>query len=322
VNQARRLINLIFLGALLLGGFLGCGPHAGLRSQLSSAKLTVADDFGVTVSLAKPPRRIICLAPNLTEIAFAIGLGDRVVGVVEYSDYPPAALRKALVGRHDHPNLESIVALHPDLVLMGFGNPGEIGPALRRSGISVFGANPKSIKDVLALISRIGKLCGVPAQAAQLTEQLQARLDRIRQQLTRRQTRPPRVFIMIDQEPLWTAGADTLQDEIVRLAGGENVAASRASYFAFSKEALVAAQPDFILLPARPEEVSRLKHNLLARKDLAGVKAIREGKILVVDADSFSRPGPRLVKAVEETYQLLSQPQSGKKEPATQKRKY
>jgi iron complex transport system substrate-binding protein len=306
-QQVSRIWCLIAGAVLLLLGLSGCGPQTGAQpGSASSSKLTAKDDFGEILRLPKPPRRIICLLPNLTEIIFALGLGDKMVGTVEFSDYPPPAAKITSVGRHDHPNLEKIVSLNPDLVLMGFGNPRELAPALRRSGIPVFGANPKNIEEVIDLMNRIGKLCGVSDKAESLTEQLQTRLNEVKQQLHRRKTRPPRIFIMFDQDPLWTAGADTLQDEIVRLAGGENVAASRAAYFAFSKEALVAAQPDFILLPARPEEANRLYNSLLARKDLAGVRAINKDRILIVEADSFSRPGPRLVKAVEETYRLLS----------------
>jgi len=307
-SQVTKVWRLL-IGALLLFGLCGCGSQKGPQPGPETvSRLAAEDDFGELVQLSKPPQRIICLAPNLMEIIFAIGLGDRVAGAVEFSDYPPEATTLPSVGRHDRPNLEKIISLNPDLVLMGFGNPRELAPALRRSGIPVFGANPKSIEDLLGAINRLGDLCGAEHQARDLTGQMQQRLAEIKKQWQARASARPKVFIVIDQNPFWTAGNATLQDEILRAAGGDNIAASRASYFAFSKEALLAAQPDYLLLPARPGEAEKLKQNLLSQKDLAGLEALRPENILVIDADSFSRPGPRVVAAVEQTYALLSPP--------------
>jgi iron complex transport system substrate-binding protein len=307
----------LFAGALLLLLGFGCGPHRGPQPGVSSPASTpfsAKDDFGNLVRLSHPPRRIVALTPNLVEILFALGLGDRIAGTVEFSDYPPEARRLTQVGRHDRPNLEKIVSLNPDLILMGFGNPRDLTKTFSRLGLPVFGANPKTLADTLRLIDRLGTLCGVPAASRQLTRKLAARLQEIERRLTAKPGPRPRVFIIIDQNPIWTAGSDTLQDEIVRLAGGENIAASRPSYYAYSKEALLANQPDYLLLPAKPVEAAALKQELLSRKDLAGLRALRKGKILVVDADSFSRPAPRAVEAVAQIFSLLFPDRAPKKE--------
>ena len=110
--------------------------------------MQVTDDLGRVVSISKPPQRIISLVPNLTEILYALGLGERVVAVCEYSDFPPAAAKKPLVGRHDRPSIEKVASFHPDLVLLGFGNPKELAPALERTGITALlqGLNDANVR--------------------------------------------------------------------------------------------------------------------------------------------------------------------------------
>jgi iron complex transport system substrate-binding protein len=321
-TQVSKTLRLL-AGVLLLTGLIGCGSHPGPQPRPSAAasRFTAKDDFGQTLTLSHPPGRIVGLTPNLVEIAYALGLGDRLVGAVEFCDYPPEAAKLPQVGRHDRPNLERIVSLHPDLILMGFGNPRDMTKTFARLGIPVFGANPKTIAGIFSVTERLGTLCGVPDTARQLTEKLTARLEEIKQRLAKKPSARPRVFILIDQDPIWTAGADTLQNEIVRLAGGENIAASRPSYFSFSKEALLAGQPDYILLPAKPQKAAALKRDLLSRKDLAGLSALRQKKILVVDADSFSRPGPRAVEAVAQTFALLFPESARQKEAGDQTKK-
>jgi len=268
--------------------------------------MQVTDDLGRVVSISKPPQRIISLVPNLTEILYALGLGERVVAVCEYSDFPPAAAKKPLVGRHDRPSIEKVASFHPDLVLLGFGNPKELAPALERTGITAFALNPKNLEEVIRTIERVGEICGVSEKAKKVAADLRTRLAKVRKQTAQPHLKRPRVFIMIDEEPIWTAGADTLQDEILRLAGGVNVVAKRASYFAYSKESLFADQPDAILIGVTSAQAEATVARLRARKDLQTLSAVRSGHILTIDADTFSRPGPRAVDAVERLSELLA----------------
>jgi len=288
----------------------GCGPASGphprrsFRTEQRAGFLHVRDDLGRTITIPRPPRRIVCLAPNVTEIIFALGLGERVVGVSEFSDFPPEAREKPQVGRYDRPSLERIVALRPDLVILGHGNPRELALALERARITAFGLNPKTIEESFRALERIGEICGVQERAQQLSETLRTRVEKVRKRVAAGNLRRPRVFIMIDEEPLWTAGRNTLQDEILRLAGGENIA-SRPSYYPLSKEALFAAQPDLILIPGKPSEARSIRQRIRARKDLSSLSAVRRGHIVVVDGDIYSRPGPRIAEAVEELYGLM-----------------
>ncbi len=300
--QLSRGLVLVALSGLLLSG--GCG----VRPQPSSAPQFFAqakDDLGRTVSLSRPPRRIVCLAPNVTEIAFALGLGNQIVGVSQFSDFPPQARQKPQVGRYDRPSLEKIVSFHPDLVLLGYGNPRELFASLEKAGIPAFGSNPKSIEGIFRGIEDIANLAGVPARGQRLTTALRDRLARIKQKLASRTTRPPRVFIMVDEEPLWTAGRDTLQDEILRLAGGENIA-TRPSYYPLSKETLFASKPDLILIATKPSQADAVIRRIRSRGDIGSLGAVKKGKVAVIDADIFTRPGPRVVEAVEQLHARLA----------------
>ncbi|NIM06277.1 MAG: ABC transporter substrate-binding protein [Armatimonadetes bacterium] len=268
--------------------------------------LQAKDDLGEMVSLAKPPQRIVCLSPNAVEIAFALGLGERVVGVSAFSDYPPEAKEKPVVGRYDRPSIEKIASVNPDLVLLGYGNPKEIIPVLRNLEIPLFGINPKSIEDIIEVMERVGAVCGVEAEAKQAAANLRTRLEKARERLPVDNQRRVRVFVIIDEESLWTVGADTLQDQILRLAGGDNIASFRHSYFPISKERLFEAQPEVILATGDPTQEEVIRRRLSARADLSALPAVRQGNIVVVDEDIYSRPGPRVVDAVEHLSQLLS----------------
>lgn len=308
-----RRTSLAFLLFLLAAIVSGCHLPAATRSapvltgsEKRTPLLQARDDFGYLVSLRRPPQRIVCLAPNAAEIAFALGLGRQVVGVSQFSDYPPEARKKPLVGRYDRPNIEKIISLQPDLAIFGYGNPKELAQTLKDAGVPVFGVNPKTIGEIMGVIQRIGLLCGAEARANQVTADMRARLKKIEQRLALEKPRGLRAFIVIDEEFLWTAGANTLQDEILRLAGGENIASSRPSFYPMSKEALLQAQPDLILVAGKTSQAQAIRRRLARRADLAQLRAVKEGRIVVIDGDTFSRPGPRVVKAVEQLFGILS----------------
>jgi iron complex transport system substrate-binding protein len=289
----------------------GCGdkptpqPPQGASAPRQTLR-TVTDDLGQQFSLAQPPRRIVSLAPNATEILYALGLGERIVAVTQFSDYPPAAGSKPQVGSYDRPSIEKIVACKPDLVIFGFGSSKELAKTLGRFKIPAFAINPQSMEEILQTITRIGDLCGVSSRADKLTAELHQRIQKAQAGLHFNNRQRPRVFIMVDQDPLWTAGAQTLQDEILRLAGGENVASGKQGFYAYSKESIFAAQPDILLLPVRTDQTKSMRNKVLARKDLAGLQAIRQKKVVTIDADAFSRPGPRAFDAVDELARALA----------------
>ncbi len=284
------------------------------RGASGSFPLVMKDDRGVPVSLPSAPRRVVSLAPNLTEIVFLLGREKTLVGVTRYGNYPPGASSLPRIGGIVDPDIERIVAAGPDLVLCTTdGNPKERVRVLEEMGIPCFAVGPQDLDAVFETIERIGMLLGVPERAGKETAALRVRASRA----SRRHacSRPagekaggeripkPRVLFTLSTSPVIAAGRGTFLDELLRAAGGENAASSFSGrYPRLSVENLLAASPDMIFLAAMdgvesfPGEVTRWKE----------VPAFRDGEVIRFDGDLVTRPGPRMVAALEEISRALS----------------
>ncbi len=263
-----------------------------------AAALTVPDMLGRAVELAAPPARIVSLVPSVTETLFALGAEDRLVGVTDFCDYPPAARRKPSVGGMVNPNLEVIVSLRPDLVVATTeGNREETFAQLRRLGIPTYLVAAHRVADVTALIAHLGELTGRRAAA----EALRARLDR-RVEAVRRAVAPykrPRVLYVLWPEPLIVPGREALVTELIRLAGGDSVTAAEAdAYPRYSLEAAVAKAPEVILLANHGSNTGPVERERWER--LAALPAIRAGRLGQVDGNLLHRYGPRVVDGLEQ----------------------
>jgi iron complex transport system substrate-binding protein len=259
------------------------------------------DDRGVAVRLQAEPRRLVALAPSLTEIVFLLGQEKKLVGVTRYCNFPPEAKTLPKIGGIADPDIERIVAAAPDLVLCTTdGNPKEKVLALEEMGIPCFAAAPQDLSGIYAAIERIGALLGVPARARREADNLRARAARA----ANKEADPvPGVLFVVSTRPIIAAGRATFMDEIIRLAGGRNAAVSFSGrYPRFSVEDLLAVRPDLIFLAAMAgverfsSEVSRWKE----------VPAFRDGGIISLDGDLVTRPGPRMVAALEEVSRAVS----------------
>ncbi len=301
--------------ALLAAAVAGCGargeerpaaegrgrPAAEEREaglQAPSYPLAVTDDLGRQLTLARRPERIVSLAPSNTEILFALGLGERVVGVTDYCDYPPEAKAKEKVGGFRDPSIEKIVALKPDLVLATGGVQRETVAQLEKLGVPVFVLDPRTVDGVLGSIRTVARLAGIPAAGEPLAESLQRRIDAVRARTAGLpEDARPAVFYEVWPDKLRTAGPGSFIHDLIELAGGRNVAADTGQpYPEFSVESLVAADPAVIITPF--EQTARdLAQG--RRPGWQGIRAVREGRVVVVDQDLVSRPGPRLVDGLE-----------------------
>ena len=262
----------------------------------SAFPVTVEDGVGDEVTLDAEPRRIVSLAPNHTETLYALGLGDRVVGVTEYCNYPPEAAEKTQVGAFDAIDLELVVGLEPDLVLATTMHMVETVPALREHGIPVFVLDPQTVSHVLRAISAVGHLTGQDAAAETLVGQLQARIDAVQDAVAGAQR--PAVFWDLGPE-LFTAGPGSFVDDLIRLAGGENVAADADSPWPqLSVEAILLKDPDLIVLA--DHNYGQTATMVAERPGWSDIRAVVEGSIIeIVDDDIVSRPGPRVVDGLE-----------------------
>ncbi len=269
-----------------------------LAPATPAAAFTVADMLGREVTLAAPPARIVSLVPSVTEILFALGAEDRLAGVTDFCDYPPAARRKPSVGGMVNPNLEVVVALRPDLVVATTeGNREETVAQLRRLGIPTYLVAAHHVGDVTALVTRLGGLTGREAAAATLGARLERRIDAVRRAVG--PLRRPRVLYVLWPEPLIVPGREALVTELIRLAGGESITAADAdSYPRYSLEAAVAKAPEVILLANHGAHTGPIDRERWQR--LAELPAVRAGRLHQVDGNLLHRYGPRIVEGLEQ----------------------
>ena len=257
---------------------------------------------GAAAAATARPARIVSLAPSLTEILFAVGAGDAVVGVTRYCDHPQAATTRAQVGGIEDGSidLERVLALSPNLVLaIGDGQRSTV-EALRRFGVRVEVLPGRRLVQVLGTIDRVGELAGRKAAARRLHADLHRRVERVRRAVGGvRAGRRPRVFYQLWDDPLMTGTRRTLIGELIELAGGVNLFADLpGAYPLVSLESVLERDPEVIVAPdhhAAP--VSR--ETVLRRPGLAATSAVRTGRVLMVAGDTISRPGPRIVDALE-----------------------
>ena len=259
------------------------------------------DGLGRPVDISESPRRIVSLAPNLTEVLFALGLDDRIVGVTSFCDYPEEARKKEKIGGFIHFSLEKLVFLKPDLVLAtADGNRKETVLQIERLGCPVYVVNPKTLDEILEMIEALGTITGTGEKAGALVTALRKRIDGVVAQTSGRES--PRVFLQVGTEGLITAGQGTFLDELIRLAGGINVAGSETvRYPRYGMEKVVALSPEVILVIAMDEEP--LPWGFWKR--WPEVPAVRSKRIYLLDADLVTRPSHRIVDGLEEMFSLI-----------------
>ena len=266
--------------------------------------LTVVDQTGRPVTLPAAPRRIVSLVPGVTEILFAIGAQDALVGVTEFCDYPPEARRKARVGDMLAPNLEALVSLKPDLVVATrSGNREETFDQLKRLGLPVYLVDePPSIADALRLIGALGELTGRRAAAAGLAAGLERRIAAVRERVAGRSR--PRVLYVLWPEPLIVPGRGSLVSELIASAGGESVTADQGhGYPRMSLEAAVGRAPEVVVLARHGAGTGPTAREQWQR--LESLPAIRSGRLYTADGDILHRYGPRVVDGLELLARLI-----------------
>jgi len=260
----------------------------------------ITDDLGHTFRFTRPPQRIVSLTPGYTETLFALGAGDRVVGVDDYSDYPPEARSRAKVGGGQHANLERIVALQPDFVV-ALVEQQEVD-ALVAKGIPAVRLFPKDFNGVLQTILLLGKVTGTEQRAQEIVAGMNHQLAEIEERV--KGLPQPRVFVELDgTDPLrpFTPGPHSFIGEMIRTAGGWNIAHDiRTPSSQISLEAIVAQDPGIIVLTDSKNPINpQSKEDVLKRQGWGGITAVRNGTVVSVDNVFFFRPGPRFVDGIE-----------------------
>jgi len=277
---------------------------------LLAAAFACAGPPAPAVQVDASPHRIVSLTPALTEILFAIGAGDRVVGVTQYCDFPPEAAAKPKVGGYVNPSVESVLALKPDLVLVSPG-PGnrDAALAMRRAGLRLEIVPAETLEESLAAIELVAGFAGAESTGRDLAAAVRARLDAV----AKRVAGTPRVrtLFCIQTEPIFAAGRDTLPSQLLELAGGTNVI-SASRYPRLDVEAVAAARPELIL-QARMDLADGAPHAEDAFwKRWPSIPAVAHGRVVVLRDDLTLRPGPRVADAAEELAAILHGDAEGK----------
>jgi len=295
---------------LMTAALLSAAAH--LRAQSASPAATpsvplfreVVDEAGRTVRVPQPVRRIVSLAPSLTETIYALGLQDRLVGDTDYCDYPPDAQKKTKVGGAINPSLEQIAALHPDLVLMTKSlNRLETVHSLDNLSISSYATDPHTVSEIITSSRKLAEVLGFPEAGERIAADMQRRLAGLHERIGA--LPPKRVLFAVWTEPLISIGKDTFIADAMRRAGAVSIVDSSLNWPQVSLEEVARLQPDFLVFAASHSETIAPQFESLAGLPAWQIlDAIRNHRFAVI-SDAVNRPAPRIVSAIEDLARQL-----------------
>ena len=294
-NAERTICSAISVVVLcsIIALSISCRSGAGTGKPPAGPTHVVTDDLGRSVTLPVEIKRVVSLAPSVTESVFAVGAGDKLVGDTTYCDYPEQAKAIAKVGDTMNPNMETIVALKPDVVLVSTSSQIEaFTKTLEQNGIAVYVMNPTSLDGVITDLGKLGEMLGTPEKAGVLVLEMRRRMNNVNAGLVGAEKTT--VFVQISKEPLFTIGRDAFLNNVILAAGGGSVTGGVETAFPkLSKETASALNPEVIIL-------SDSEDNREPNEAFKNSPAVKNGRLYKINADIISRPGPRLVDALEE----------------------
>lgn len=284
----------VFFVAVMLVFAAGCGQ----REQVPTGNFAeLVDQMGRDVIIPKAPERIISFSPSNTEIAFAIGLGNNVVGVTDFCNYPAEVLDKEKIGGFANTNMELVISLQPDLVLAGNMHEEQVRK-LDELNIPVLVLVPESIEGVFEAMRLVAKASGKTEEADAVIGGINNRLKALATKLA--SVDRISVYYEVYSDPLMTAGGNSLINEVLSVAGADNIFADvKEAYPTISQEVVIERNPQFIVFP-NYHGFEGFDMDMLADRTLwAEIEAVKEGNVYQINADTISRPGPRLIDAAE-----------------------
>jgi len=262
------------------------------------------DSLGRKVILAAPPKRIVSLAPSITEMIYFLGLGDRLVGVTRFSYFPEQAREKPTVGTYTDVSVEKVVTLNPDLVIAtADGNRREDVEMLEEAKIPVYVLNPRRVTEILNAIESVGDLCGIANRARLRVASLRQRLERVTEAV--RGGGKPLVFLVINVKPLMSVNRNTTHHDIIELAGGRNLAEDQPiTYPRLSLEEVIRKGPEVIIVSSmgRSEEHERARREWFQWDT---IPAVRKGYVYLINSDLIDRAAARIIDGLEEMAKLI-----------------
>ncbi|HGJ65967.1 TPA: cobalamin-binding protein [bacterium] len=301
MKKSFNIISIVILVLCLLLQF-GCGKKISKQDTV-----IFTDALGRQVKIPKPVKRIVSMAPNVTEMLFFLGLDNEIVGVTDFCNYPDLAKSKTKIGGYYNPNIEVILSLSPDLIVATpDGYSKERIARLEQSEIAIFLVNPLKIDDVLDSILLLGKVTGKEEKANQEVGNMRLRITKIKNDVKRiPENKRLKVFYEIGKDPLITVGPDNFVNDLIETAGGINIANDAPnSWPMYSVESVIMKNPD-IILTAPPTMVSSEKAQETKWDKYKTISAVKNEMIYPVDPDILLRSGPRVVEGLELLYALF-----------------
>ncbi len=296
MKHVQILLVFLLVLAIFSGTALGWTP------------VTITDDSGFESIIETQPQTIVSLAPTNTEIIFALGLGDKVVGVTEYCNYPEEALTKQTVGGYSTINVEKIVTANPDIIFANPMNGQENIDSLRQLGYTVIVIQSDSVDGTYDAIQMIGTCTGTTAEADSIISDMKIRIQAITDKLTG-VTEKPTVMHAMSVDPYWVSGSNTFQNELITLAGGTNAFADVDGWGVVTLEKLLTTDPEIILVDSGSKMgttgENTLQKAFLTDERLSSITAVKNKAVYVMDSDTFDRSGPRIVDSLEQLAQIL-----------------
>jgi len=272
-------------------------------SKTTSTTRGFIDEAGRKVTIPARIERFVSLAPNLTEIAYAVGAGDRLVGNTTFCDYPPEAKNVVKVGDTLQPSIERILTLRPQLVLVSTASQLEaFTKQLNEHQIAVYVTDPRDLEGVFRSILSVGDLLNEPVAASELVKQLRARSERVERVVAG--LPPVSVFFQLSGQPLYTAGKSSFVTNLIERAGGLSVTSDiNEAWPRLSDEAALASRPEAVIMLSGGAMGGAANTKVAAA--LKNSPAVRNGRVYVIDGDLLTRPGPRLVDGLEQIARAL-----------------
>jgi iron complex transport system substrate-binding protein len=306
-KKKSSLLLAITAAAVLLASCFNAAPQPSEKegrqpdvSNNSGFPMEITDFKERKVTIEKPPERIVTLAPGITEILFELGLGDKVVGVTDYDDYPEEVFTKPKVGDFQGPNMEAIAAQNPDIIFASTLSGKNSMEALQRLGIPVLMLEAKSIEQIYSSIEIIGKLTGKAAEGDALIKYMKERMADIQQRVSAYPRK--RVFYLVDINGNFSAGGGTFIDYLINLAGGENIAADSEGWAQYSMESIAEKNPEVIIAPPHAGDIK----DIYRLPGYSGTDAVKNDRVYVISDDNIiSRTSHRIVQGLEEIARFL-----------------
>ena len=281
-------------------------------SQAKGMERLLIDEIGRKVEVPHSAKRIVSMAPSITEILFALGLNEELVGVTDFCDYPEAALAKPRIGGFVNPSVEMIVSLKPDLIIATRdGNRKETIQRLNDLGFSVYVVNPKGFDGVMKTIQNIGEIVGRQDESRRTIRDMMTRKENV-VRLTRSLPQP-KVFFQVGNAPIITVGRGTLADDLIHLAGGKSISENETlSYPLYSIETILSKAPEIIIMSSM--ESNKDYSNLIKKwQNWKSIPAVKMNAIYVVDSNLVDRPTPRIVEGLEAIVRIIHPEALGEK---------